>query len=433
MSNLRVATRGNNKPLTMQGLSNWVLYRLKNQKIFAQLAHRHQDQIFSTEVIGDRVEIKKPFRAFVGKGRNIDTSENSPDFSPMVDETVEVRITERDRGAFRWNDEERTLEIADFGDRYLRSMVEELGEIADEEGGEELGHSFFYHVYGGNDMDTDDAQHLRQYFTEMSIPQTGRNYAIVNPYDLRKLGKELKSFDLPSNTVEQSRIRQRYKGLISGFHVFESNHIPYYEVVALQGAPKVNMGGGFEGEDLPTDGWTANKLVMKKGTVFTITGVNQVKVRGKKRMTGREMPFVCQEDVRSSGTGSATIKIGPKLNAGTLEVNGVIYKAGKNVDIKAPDNAVIKIVGNGAGGAAATRRQCIFYERDALEYVPITLVAPDAATRKGTAYDKESGITVMFLEDWKFGSVETMVRCDIMYGFKNIYPEVGGRYIGSEL
>ena len=440
---LAVSDRGTNRVLHMQALSNETLYRLLPQLMFAQLANKHHKTVFAENIIGDEIEILKPYYATIGKGRTIN---KATDLSPLVDQTVKIKIDQRPRGAMKFNDEERTLEIADFGSRYLQSMVEELAIECDLNGAEELGSAFHFGEVAGSALTFKKTQEMRKRFTEMLIPETMRQYAILNPSDLANLAEELgphKSgsdvfggYDLPSGTVEQSKIRQRYKGLIAGFHVLESVNIPDYTAPAItNNAAPVTNGTTQRGDVISTDTWGVNnQKVLNKGNKITIANVMEVAPRGDHKESGRLAQFTVTADVTTNGSGQADIPISPALNDGQLEVNGVTYAAGQNVSRSAANNVAVNVLGQPAAasrGTAKRYKQSIFYNREALEFVPIRLVPPAAALRSGVSTDSQSGVTVMFLEDFEWDTVETFVRADIMHGFKVVYPEIGASYIGE--
>ena len=434
------STHGDNKLLTMSAMSNYTLWRLKNQLVFPRLARKHHEAVFSNEIIGDTIDILKPFRTQIHSGRVI---ANNATYDALYDETVQIKINNRFHGRLKFNDEERTLEIRDFGDRYLQAVAEELANNYDEDGGQELGDALFYHRDGGDKyMDVDDVQHIRAYATEMSIPQNTRNYAILNPSDFAALAADIKPLNVPDE-VKRSAIYEKFRGKLSDFYVFESVHVPYMTTAAQAAnpVPKVNAASGYAGDQLPTEEWTSadGVKVLDKGQIIQIAGVNQLMVRGKKRETGRLMPFVVQSDVSLAASGkTATIPIYPEINDGTLTVGGTAIPARKNVSAKAANDALLNIVKVGTGAAqaaqaAASYKQSVFYERDALEFVHVTLVPPQSAQRYGVSTDPDSGTSVQYLEDFDFEKMETKIRVDIMYGVKTVYPEIGLRYIGGKV
>ena len=434
------STLGNNKVLTMSAMSNYTLWRLKNQLIFPRLARKHHEQIFSNQIIGNTIDVLKPFRVTVHEGRTIG---NTDKYDPLYDETVQIRVNTRRHGRLKFNDEERTLEIRDFGDRYLQAVAEELANYYDEDGGEELGRALMYYRNGGDAyMNVDDVHHIRAYATEMSIPQNTRNYAILNPSDYAALASDIKPLNVPDE-VKKSSIYSRFRGMLSNWYCFESVHVPYYRTGATIAnfAPLVD-GGGQGGSAIHVDSLGRNaRNVFLDGQIIEFEGVNQLMVRGKKRKTGRRMPFVVTANVNASNTADAEadVNIYPELNDGTVQLAGIDVPGRKNVDALAADNAKVLsplVDTDGTSSAVAESqdyRQSLFYERDALEFVHITLVPPTSATRFGVSTDPDSGTSVQYLEDFDFEDMETKIRVDIMYGVKTVYPEIGLRYIGGKV
>ena len=429
-----------NRLLTMAVMSNYNLWRLKNQLVFPRLARRHHEPIFSDKV-GDEIDILKPFKVMIYDGRTISSTDT---YDPLLDETVKIKINNRKHGRLKFNDEERSLDIRNFGPRYLQPVAEELANRYDEDGAEELGLSLHYNAgTPGSSMDVDSAQDIRAYATEVSVQSNNRNYAILNPADFKAIAGDIKPLNVPDE-VKRSTIYERFRGKLSDWYVFESVHVPYMECAATPGTPVINkpkvgtvgavgyVPPGYEGSSLPVDGLTNSKVVFKKGQIINIAGVSELMVRGKKRRTGRKAQFVITEDVLSSGSGTATIKISPELNAGSLTTtdkdgNSVSKAAFKNVSAIAADNAAITSI----GVAGKTYKQSLFYERDALEFVQVILVPPASATRFGVSTDPDSGASVMYLESFGFENVESKIRVDIKYGVKCVYPEVGFRHISE--
>ena len=421
-----------NRFLTPDALSNDSLYRLKNQQLFARLARHNYEKIFEDHLTDGKVSVKKPFKAFITEGRVM----GDASYNFMRDETVEIDVDKRYHGAFRFSDEERALTIKDFGDQYLQAMVEEFAQTYDETGAKELATNIYQYVTHGaiTAFDSVQAQHARSYFTEMSIPQSRTNYAILNPADFANIAEDLKTMDVPQ-MIGQSAIRERYRGMLSNFHVFESNNIPVYESVSkaqTAGKPQVKtaVSSSTAADTLVTYNWTSSTKI-KAGTLITIADCNQVKARGEKAETGRQQPFVVTQDVTShaTSTSNTTLKVYPEMNDGTRAINGITSKAYKNISAYPAANKVITVVGT----AGKKHSQQLFWDRDALEYAQVILTPPESATRKGYSFDPDSGASITFTEDFDIKQMVTMLRCDLFFGVKCIYPEVAVRNIGEAI
>ena len=439
------------------------LYRLKHHLVMPRLANRTYNDYFEGKV-GDTITIKRPYMAKVQQGRIMRKTE-------MVDKTITLSIDKRYHFALEVVDEDVTLNIEDYGRRYLDAGVEELAYQYDIDGCNELGRSLFFARGGaGNGLTLKDAQQLRAHATEVAIPMTRNSFALLDPMDIAAISEDVFMAPIPNSGANaggqglnnpamlSETIREAYRGKLGGWHVLESVHIPHLETKGYRGAPVV-MGDNQTGNSIVTDAWTNTaQVVLKKGQLIQIEDVGEVQPRGDRRATGRLQTFVVTEDVSSSASGVATIPIYPEINDGTVTYTNPSGKnaAGTNdtsvsgsgfqtTTAKAGDNKVIYIVGEGTtagsgGSAAATAstkdrqyRQGLFFCGDALEYVNVALAKPKSATYAGTERDSETGVTISYLADFDITEASEAERLDIFFGVKTVYPEIGLRFIGESV
>ena len=222
--------------------------------------------------------------------------------------------------------------------------------------------------------------------------------------------------------------------MIGTWETYESNHLPTLDV-ANYGAsnPKVNMAGGYEGEELPTDGWAGNTKVLNKGQIFTIANVGEIQPRGDRRKTGNLQSFVVLEDVTSAAGGAATIKIAPELNEGTMPIldaegntipNTVAFKT---VTAKAANDAIITVIGT----VNTEYLQSLFFERSVGTYVSVELEKVESAPLcEQSTYE---GISITVYGDFNINDVSQTLRGDTLFGATCVDPRLGIRHIGSAL
>ena len=122
-----------NRYATDSILAREALSRLQHSMVFPRLA-RHNLVPYFENKIGDTISIKKPYQIRATSGREIGAN----DVSPMIDMFVPVKVDQRYKFVLEDIDEDRTLNIVDFGDRYLKAGVEELAYYYDEKGAEAL-------------------------------------------------------------------------------------------------------------------------------------------------------------------------------------------------------------------------------------------------------------------------------------------------------
>lgn len=426
---LRVA--GNqNRLINPEIITMEALYRLRDQLIWPLMANRTWEHVFD-EKIGDTINVKRPYYAVTQEGR-IMSQQNK-----MIDRTIQITVDKRFHGGLKFNDEEMTLSIRDFSARYVDPVAEQLAYRFNRAGAQELGLAgHFMEGTPGTAIDVDDVQDVRAHAVEVSIPTGRGGFGVMGPRDVAAITKDVKPLYNPD--LVSTAVREHYKGKLAGWRIFEDIFIPYMDVHDFGSAtPLVNATGGYEGSQLPTDGWGASaKKILNKGQIIKIAGVDEMQLRSEpRRKTGRQMTFTVTQDVSCNNSGQAVIPISPELNAGTLTMAdpaggaALSLEAFQNVDEKAANNAAITVVGT----KGKSYRQSLFFNRDALEYVNIMLEIPDGASAYGRRTDPETGVSISYVSDWDIDDMTTKRRLDVFFGAKSIYEYQIVRHIGSEV
>lgn len=410
------------------------LFRLIHNLVVPRLASRRFEKYFAAK-IGDTITVKRPYQAQIFRTRAITAS----NISPMIDRSVTIQVNKRAGFALRYNDEERTLDIVDFGDRYLQTGVEEMAYEYDDVGAEELGYGFHYNDgTPGTGLSTATAHAIGAHARHVAIPLNSMNVSLLDPLELANISEALIK-NVQNEQIVGQAVRQRFRGMLANWQCFEVVTLPYLDVAASPGTPLV-MGANQRGSTIASDGWTASAQVLNKGQLISfnpgagIPRIEEIQPRGKRRTTGRDKTFTVTADVTSSSGGVAMIPIEPELNDGMLTTTdedgtSVSLAAFKNVTRVPPDNCPIAIVGT----AGKSYRQGVWYERSALEYVMIQLESFESAGLQGMATEPNTGLSVRMLGDLDILNARETRRLDAMFGAKNIYSELGIRSVGAEV
>lgn len=429
--------------ITPAEIATEALMRLEDALVLPKLIDR-QFQPYFSDRIGDTITYKKPFYAKSSSGRTIQTS----DYQPLVDQYGTLKITEWEKVPFQWNSQELMEAIEDLGSRYLASGVQALSHAYDESVGVTLGNALF-RIEGTAGTAITEASHPKvlAHAEDTSIPMYGR-FGIMEPRDLELMNVRLQKVQA-SGDLQKEAIERFHVGPYSTFDVYMSTNLGRMKTAKPAsgiGSPKVNMTGGYEGSELPTDGWHASKqTVLLKGQLIqigteTAGGVYETAMLGKeRRSTGRLMTFTVTEDVVTSAAGAATIKISPPLNAGTLtdsdpDGSGTVSLAAfQNVSKKAPDNAVITILG---GSTGKTYRQSVFCTKMVATLANVAIIPPASAVAAGNAgmqWDPDTGLSIAILRDYGFADYGETYRMDARWGVAACYPEQGVRLLSEEV
>ena len=169
-----------------------------------------------------------------------------------------------------------------------------------------------------------------------------------------------------------------------------------------------------------TDGWTAGSAVLKAGDVFTIAGVYAVNPVPGEGSTGKTVlpylqQFVVQGDVSADGGGAASLTISPPI------ITSGPYQT---VTAAPADNAAITVLGT----ASTAYPQNLAFHRNAFALVTVPLEMPDGATFK--ARESANGLSVRVVKDYDINADEDIIRLDILFGRKAIYPDLACRLVG---
>ena len=415
------------------------LHWLRARTIFPHLAQHTYGKDFSGK-IGDTVTVKRPYKVKGQSGRNISN------VNPLIDQTTEVKINKRHFVALDVVDEDATLNLVDYTDRYIKPSIAELATLYDEAGGETL-NGFYHHAERtssiGSDFSHALATTLQAVATEQAMPgASDERFMVITPEDLAAITEWLpKTVDNPHDSG--MTIRDVWADDWGGFRLYQSVHVPYVENAAAAGTPLLNLAGGYVGDMVPTDGWTASTKVLNAGQLIKIgraasgsLNVKSVLPTGNRKSTGRDATFVVVEDVTSNSSGAATIHIYPPVNDGTMTVVDpedstatITLDAYKTVDAKPPNNAPIRIVGT----AGSTYRQAVAFHKSGLEFVPVMLDMPKSAVFKSRMMDDQTGLSVRYLAGFDINKSSERDRLDILFGVKAVYPEVGVRALTTAI
>ena len=167
---------------------------------------------------------------------------------------------------------------------------------------------------------------------------------------------------------------------------------------------------------LITDGWTNDTTgILLAGDVFTIADVFAVNPVSKDTQDFLQQ-FVVTADANSgASTGPATLTISPAP---------ILTGPYQNISATIADGAAIVVVGTGA----TIYPQNLAFHRNAFALVMIPLEMPDGANFK--ARESKDGISIRVIKAYDIINSTDIIRLDILYGVKSIYPDLACRVTG---
>lgn len=263
---------------------------------------------------------------------------------------------------------------------------------------------------------------------------------VVSPIDGEAIRSSLTVTDI--NTINRTSLERSRIPIVSQIDTFASNNLitlvagTRTQTAAVNGANQnVNYVAIKDSnvQTLNVDGLGANATIMR-GETFTIAGMFQINPRSREQVldaTGAPIParFVVMADATANGSGEAALSIATPMVIPTNSGNADTDQINENFQTVAgipADNAVITF-DLAPGGRELIRAA---FQRRAIALVSAQLQAPHSGTHS-FAQDPETGISIRYWRDSDSNSGEHYHRFDMLYGIKNMQPNLGTRIAGT--
>ncbi|MBL4753626.1 MAG: hypothetical protein JKY52_08560 [Flavobacteriales bacterium] len=404
-----------NTLITPTIIAKEALMQLENNLVMGNNVHRTYKKEFVK--VGDSVNIRRPVKFVASDG------------STRVDQDVEekntsITVDSRKHVSWGFSTEDLTLTIEDYSERYIKPAAIALANIVDLDLCTLYDDVWNWVGTPGQTINSyTDFSKAPERLDEMAVP-TDMRRAVMSPKDnWGLLGNQTGLF---IQDAAKGAYRKGSLGMIGGIQTFQDQNIRTHTVGVATGTPVVNgatqnttysTSGDLNAQSLITDGWTNDTAgILLAGDVFTIAGVFAINPVSKDD-TDFLQQFVVNADAASgSSTGPATLNISPAI------ITSGPYQT---VSAAPADNAVITVLGTGA----AKYKQNLVFHRNAFALVTIPLAMPDGATFK--ARESKNGLSIRVIKAYDINSDEDVIRLDILYGKKTLFPDLATRLSGT--
>jgi len=412
-----------NTLVTPSMIAKEALMQLENNLVLSNQVHREYKNDFSGGQ-GATVSIRRPVK-FV-------TSDGATRVNQDVEEkNTSITIDQRKHVSWSFSTQDLTLSIEDYSERYIKPAAVTLAQTMDL-----AGYNLYQNVWnstgtpGTTPADFAALGGAAQRLDEMAVP-ADRRTMVLNPAARYAVAGNQLTLD-SVGTMGKSAYEDAMIGKIAKFATFDSQNIAVHTVGVATGTPLVNGAsqsvtyaaavGTNWSQSLITDGWTnSTGNILRAGDVFTIAGVFAVNpVPGEGATGKRVMPYLQQFSVLANATsgastGPATLTICPPI---------IISGPQQTVSAAPADNAVMTV--RGTGGVAYP--QNMGFHKNAFALVTCPLEMPDGASFK--ARESHNGLSIRVIKDYDIDSDNDIIRMDILYGWKAIYPDLATRLWG---
>lgn len=416
-----------NTIVTPNMIAKEALMQLENNMVAANCVHREYKKEF-TGGQGASVSIRKPVSFYTADGAarvNQDVEEK----------TTSITIDQRKHVSWKFSTQDLTLSIEEYSERYIKPAMITLGNTVDQS---ILG--LYKHAWnsvgtpGTTPANFTAVAAAAQRLDEMAVGSDMR-HMLMNPAARYAVAGNQTTLEAVG-TKGKSAYERAQLGEIAMFDTYSTQNIKNHTVGVATGTPRVNganqnvtyanatsgSASGATSQALNTDGWTNSTTgILKAGDVFTIAGVFAVNpVPGEGASGKTVLPYLQQFTVLAdansgASTGPAALTIAPAI---------ITSGAKQTVSAAPEDDAAITVLGTGG----TSYPQNLGFHKNAFALVTVPLEMPDGAAFK--ARESDNGLSVRVVKDYDIDTDEDIIRLDILYGIKDIYPELACRLWG---
>ena len=266
------------------------------------------------------------------------------------------------------------------------------------------------------------------YITNEGGPDDDTRRMLITPNTNVSLVPALQGLFNPSTKIG----KQYERGVIAketlGFDWYQTQNLWQHTIGNLGGTPAVN-GANQSGTSIVTNGWTASRLVLKKGDIVQFAAVNAVNPMTR-QLYGPLRNCTITADVYSDAGGNATLPIQTVSNYGLVAAPAQFA----TVDALPANGALVYVYNTAASGqaalAGATYANCLAYHGDAFTFAGLRQELPTGSTDIAyQATDPDTGIQLRFVRQFQAKDNLFVNRFDVLYAFGAVYPQLACRMV----
>lgn len=390
------------------------LFQLENNTVMAGNVYTEYRKEFVK--IGDTVTIRKPVKFASTSGATLQRQD-------VQEGSTSIVISTRKHVGWAFVSQDLTLTIDKYSERYIKPAGIRLANDVDTS---LTGLYSSLWMSAGTPGTTPNAfstlGDMATVLDNGAVPDDGDRKLVLNPAARWSMADALKG--IYDNSMPRDMVRKGLLGQLANFEIYGDQNVARHTTGTRTGDTAVLVNGNNQHSNTtPTansqaafsfKGFTADSGSVKAGDVFTIASVYAVNPVSKVS-TGQLQRFVIVSDSTTPSSGIATATISPAI---------VTTGAYQNVDSAPVDGAAVTFM----GAASTVYPQNLAFHKNALALVTVPLILPDGATFKARV--QNGGISIRVVKDYSIIDDEDIIRLDIMYGVKAIYPDLGGRLWG---
>jgi len=371
---------------------------------------RHVYTAYKNEFVkvGQTITVRKPnkFRATKTQARSN---------TNLAEPSTSITMSTQAHVSWAFSSVDLTTTIEDYSKRYIEPAAAALANQVDADLCALYKDIYNYAGTPGTTPSTFKSLGDAQTILDLeAAPQEGR-VAIVEPTANWSLADGLKGTFAPN--VAKDIITKGYLGTIANLSIYMDQNIQRHTNGHFTtGATPLMNGATLTGAtSLVTNGWGGSNTV-KAGDIFTVAAVNQVNP-----MSGQSTGVLKRFAVTANGADAGadlTINITP-----TIKYTGT--DPYDNISALPLTTAALSFVGTEDG----IYPQNLVYHPNAFALVTVPIEMPSNVWGARET-DPDAGLSIRIVKMYDIDADEEIIRLDILYGVKTLYPELACRLWG---
>ena len=402
--------------LTPTIIAKEALMLLKNNLVMGDKVHRSYENEFKK--VGGSITIRKPVKFKVTTGRTRSTS-------TITENSITLTVSSQKHVSWAFNTKDLTLSIDEYSERYIKPAVAVLANEVDADL-LSLYKDIYNEVHESSGFISPESfivlGKAAQRLDEEAVPQQDR-CVVLNPAANWSLANAMKNMYVTD--VSGKALKKGFLAPIAGMEVYMDQNVKTHTTGTFHDT------GSSDNLILGTTGGNTGTLVevahirvattlaLKQGDVFTIAGCYAVNPMSGDS-TGTLRQFVVTADASNSATTTAALS--------SVYVQPDLIDTGpyKTIDTLPAAAAAITVLGYETEPYPVN----IAFHKNAFALCMVPLAKPDGVPFAASA--SESGFSIRVVKAYDIDTDDEVIRLDILYGVKTLYPELACRIRGAE-
>jgi hypothetical protein len=326
------------------------------------------------------------------------------------------------------SDQDLTMTIDRFGERYIEPAVEIIANLIDSEGTDQALNVYnFVGVPGTTPTTLNTYANTRYVLANHAAPmQGGKRAMVVSPdMEVAVLGFGPNLFN-PVTEISRQYM-EGTMGVALGYKWSMDQNIRRQTVGLTASSTPLTVGANQSGASLLTNGWNTSTKVLNQGDIIAIAGVNAVNPISY-RNTGQLRTFGVAQDVTSDSSGNATIPLNLDINADTNSP----FQTVANLPAASQAIYVYGLTGATPLGtiSGVSSPTSLAFDKQAFTLVVARLEKPGGMEWSEEVSNPRIGLSVRLVRGYDIRGNMKLTRMDVLGGWATPRPELAVRVQG---